>query len=210
MDGDGNLYIADTSNHRIRKVDTSGTPWTITTVAGTGTAGLSGDGGAATAAKLDLPYDVAVDGAGNLYIASIDNHRIRKVDTSGTTWTISRVAGTEAKISGYHGDGGAATEAWLTSPLSVAVDGSGNIYIADNGNERIRKVDGDGNISTVAGTGTPGYNGDGCRATMAQISNPYGRGRGRLGQCVHRRWGQQPHPQDRARRRRAARPGRAA
>ena len=174
VDGDGNLYIADTSNHRIRKVDTSVTPWTISTVAGTGTAGLSGDGGAATAAKLDLPYDVAVDSAGNLYIASIDNHRIRKVDTSVTPWTISRVAGTEAKISDYGGDGGAATEAWLTSPLSVAVDGSGNIYIADNGNERIRKVDASGNISTVAGTGTPGYNGDGCRATMAQISNPYG------------------------------------
>ena len=180
VDGSGNIYIADGRNHRIRKVDTSGITWTISTVAGSGTtpamsAGLSGDGGAATAAKLDLPYGVAVDGDGNLYIAGIDNHRIRKVDTSGTTWTISRVAGTEAKISGYHGDGGAATEAWLNGPVGVAVDASGNIYIADRNNERIRKVDATTDkISTVAGTGTPGYNGDGCRATTAQLSSPYG------------------------------------
>ena len=174
VDGDGNIYIADTSNHRIRKVDTSGTTWMITTVAGTGTKGLSGDNGAATAAKLDAPYGVAVDSDNNIYIAGIDNHRIRKVDTSATPWTISRVAGTEAKISGYYGDGGAATAAWLNGPVGVAVDASGNIYIADTGNNRIRKVDASGEISTVAGTGTPGYNGDGCRATTAQLSSPYG------------------------------------
>ena len=123
-------------------------------------------------ANLNLPYDVALDSSGNLYIAGIDSHRVRKVDTSGTTWMIDTVAGTG--LSDYGGDGGAATEAWLTSPLSVAVDGAGNIYIADNGNERIRKVDASGNISTVAGTGTPGYNGDGCRATTAQLSSPNG------------------------------------
>ena len=171
VDSDGNLYIADTSNNRIRKVDTAGM---ITTVVGDGTKGSSGDGGAATSAKLDAPYGVAVDSDNNIYIAEYNNHRVRKVDTSATPWTISRVAGTESRISGYNGDGGAATEAWLNAPIGVAVDGSGNIYITDLLNERIRKVDGDGNISTVAGTGTPGYNGDGCRATTAQISSPYG------------------------------------
>ncbi len=175
VDGSGNIYIADTSNHRIRKLTATTTGFDISTVAGTGTKGLSGDGGAATSATLDLPYGVAVDGSGNIYIAGIDNHRIRKVDTSATPWTISRVAGTEAKISGYYGDGGAATAAWLNGPVGVAVDGSGNIYIADRNNERIRKVDATtGEISTVAGTGTPGYNGDGCRATTAQLSSPYG------------------------------------
>ena len=169
VDSDDNLYIADTDNNRIRKVDTSGTTWMISTVAGTGTKGYSGDGNAATAANLNLPYDVAVDSSGNLYIAGIDSHRIRKVDTMGN---ISRVAGTG--WSAYRGDGGPATEAWLKAPTGVAVDASGNIYITDRLNERIRKVDGDDNISTVAGTGTPGYNGDGCRATTAQISNPYG------------------------------------
>ena len=172
VDSDGNLYIADTSNNRIRKVDTAGM---ITTVVGDGTKGSSGDGGAATAAKLDAPYGVAVDGADNIYIAEYNNHRVRKVDTSATPWTISRVAGTESRISGYNGDGGAATEAWLNAPIGVAVDGSGNIYITDLLNERIRKVDATtGEISTVAGTGTPGYNGDGCRATTAQLSSPYG------------------------------------
>ncbi len=171
VDSAGNLYIADTSNNRIRKVDTAGM---ITTVVGDGTKGSSGDGGAATSAKLDAPYGVAVDSDNNIYIAEYNNHRVRKVDTSATPWTISRVAGTESRISGYNGDGGAATAAWLNAPIGVAVDGSGNIYITDLLNERIRKVDASGNISTVAGTGTPGYNGDGCRATTAQLSSPYG------------------------------------
>ena len=172
VDSDDNLYIADTDNNRIRKVDTSGTTWMISTVAGTGTKGYSGDGNAATAANLNLPYDVAVDSSGNLYIAGIDSHRIRKVDTMGN---ISRVAGTG--WSAYRGDGGPATEAWLNSPTGVAVDASGNIYITDRLNERIRKLTATTtgfDITTVAGTGTPGYNGDGCRATTAQLSNPYG------------------------------------
>ena len=173
VDSDGNLYIADTGNNRIRKV-TASTGF-ISTVAGDGTKGLSGDGGAATAAKLDAPYGVAVDSDNNIYIAEYNNHRVRKVDTSATPWTISRVAGTETKSDGYDGDGGAATEARLKAPIGVAVDGSGNIYITDLLNERIRKVDATtGEISTVAGTGTPGYNGDGCRATTAQISAPNG------------------------------------
>ena len=166
VDGSGNLYIADTSNHRIRKVDTSEN---ISTVAGTGTSGFSGDGGAATAAQLSRPRGVAVDGSGNLYIADASNHRIRKVDTSGN---ISTVAGTGT--SGFGGDGGAATEATLNYPRGVALDGAGNLYIADRNNHRIRKVDTSGNISTVAGTGTSGFGGDGGAATAAQLSRPRG------------------------------------
>ena len=167
VDSAGNLYIADTGNNRIRKVDTAGN---ITTVVGTGTVGSSGDGGPAAMATLNAPYGVAVDGSGNIYIAQYNHHRIRKVDTSATPWTISRVAGGGSVL----GDNGPATSAELIAPHGMAVDGSGNIYIADTLNQRIRKVDGDGNISTVAGTGTPGYNGDGCRATTAQLSSPYG------------------------------------
>ena len=167
LDGAGNLYIADTNNHRIRKVDAS--TGNISTVAGTGTDGYSGDGGAATAARLNSPSGVAVDGAGNLYIADTGNSRIRKVDSSGN---ISTVAGTGTD--GYSGDGAAATAARLNSPSGVAVDGAGNLYIADTGNSRIRKVDSSGNISTVAGTGTRGFSGDGAAATSAQLRNPQG------------------------------------
>jgi len=130
VDSSGNLYIADLFNHRIRKV-TSGI---ISTVAGTGAQGYSGDGGAATSAQLNRPYGVAVDSSGNLYIADRDNHRIRKV-TSGI---ISTVAGTG--VASYSGDGGAATSAQLNYPYGVAVDSSGNLYIADRSNHRIRKI----------------------------------------------------------------------
>ena len=167
LDHMGNLYTADTNNHRIRKVDAS--TGNISTVAGTGTDGYSGDGGAATAARLNSPSGVAVDGAGNLYIADTGNSRIRKVDSSGN---ISTVAGTGTD--GYSGDGAAATAARLNSPSGVAVDGAGNLYIADTGNSRIRKVDSSGNISTVAGTGTRGFSGDGAAATAAQLRNPQG------------------------------------
>ena len=166
LDGAGNLYIADWSDHRIRKVDSSGN---ISTVAGTGTQGFSGDGGAATAAQLNSPWDVAVDGSGNLYIADRNNNRIRKVDSSGN---ISTVAGTGT--AGFSGDGAAATAAQLQNPQGVALDGSGNLYITDRGNERIRKVDSSGNISTVAGNGTAGFGGDSGAATAAQLSDPSG------------------------------------
>ena len=164
MDGSGNLYIADMSNHRIRKVDASS--GNISTVAGNGTSGFSGDGGAATAARLSNPADVAVDGSGNLYIADYFSNRIRKVDSSGN---ISTVAG-----GGSFGSGNAATAAQLRNPLGVAVDGSGNLYIADRNNNRIRKVNSSGNISTVAGTGTSGSSGDGAAATAAQLNWPEG------------------------------------
>jgi hypothetical protein len=165
-DGSGNLFIADILNHRIRKVDASGT---ITTVAGTGTVGFSGDGGPATDAQFRRPMDVAVDELGNLFIADILNHRIRKVDASGT---ITTVAGTGT--AGYSGDGGPATNAQFDRPYSLDMDGSGNLFIADILNHRIRKVDASGTITTVAGTGTAGYSGDGGPATDAQLNVPAG------------------------------------
>ncbi len=183
LDGAGNLYIADAHNDRIRKVDAS--TGIISTVAGIGTFGYSGgDGGAATAALLRFPAGVAVDGEGNLYIADWDNHRIRKVDAS--TGNISTVAGT---TQGYSGDGGAATSAQINYPDDVAVDGSGNLYIA-NGNNRIRKVDAStGIISTVAGTGAFGYSGDGGPATSAQIRGPSGMAVDGAGNLYFADWG---------------------
>ena len=169
LDAAGNLYIADRDNQRIRKVDAAGI---ITTVAGTGERGYGGDGGAAVQAQLSSPQGVAVDGAGNLYIADRDNHRIRKVDTAGM---ITTAAGTGGGIfGGYGGDGGAAIRAQLKSPRGVAADGAGNLYIADTGNYRIRKVDAAGVITTAAGTGERGYGGDGGAATAAQLRSPMG------------------------------------
>ena len=166
VDGAGNLYIADSGNHRIRKVDSSGT---ISTIAGTGELGFGGDGGPATDARLAAPTDVAVDGAGNLYIADSDNQRIRKVDSSGT---ITTIAGTGEL--GFGGDGGPATDARLAFPTDVAVDGAGNLYIADSRNHRIRKVDSSGTITTIAGSGEPGFSGDGGPATDARLARPTG------------------------------------
>jgi sugar lactone lactonase YvrE len=166
LDGNGNLYIADLYNNRIRKVDTSGT---ISTVAGNGNSGYSGDGDAATAAQLNRPIRVAVDSGGNLYIADSGNNRIRMVNTSGI---ISTVAGNGS--AGYSGDGGSATLAQLNGPSGMTVDGKGNLYIADTGNNRIRMVDTLGNIVTVAGNGTGGYSGDGGVATSSSLKTPYG------------------------------------
>ncbi len=166
LDAAGNLYIADTDNHRIRKVDAAGV---ISTVAGDGTEGFGGDGGAATAAQLFYPHGVALDAAGNLYIADGGNHVIRKVDAAGV---ISTVAGSGTR--GFGGDGGAATAARLFYPHRVALDAAGNLYIADTVNNRIRKVDAAGVISTVAGSGTRGFGGDGGAATAAQLYYPHG------------------------------------
>ncbi len=168
VDGAGNLYIADGNSHRVRRVDTAGV---ITTVAGTGSSGDSGDGGAAAAAQLNFPAAAEPDGAGNLYIVDRNNHRIRRVDTSGV---ITTVAGTGS--SGYNAsqDGGAATSAQLNTPTGAALDGAGNLYIADTNNHRIRKVDTAGVITTVAGTGTAGDSGDGGPATSAQLNRPFG------------------------------------
>ncbi len=163
VDGQGNLFIADTSNHRVREVTADGN---IKTVAGTGTGGFSGDGGQATSAQLYYPYDVAVDAQGNLFIADESNHRVREVTADGN---IKTVAGTGT--GGFSGDGGQATSAQLYYPYGVAVDGQGNLYIADESNHRVRKVS-NGVITTVAGTGTKGFSGDGGQATSAQLYSP--------------------------------------
>jgi sugar lactone lactonase YvrE len=214
LDSAGNLYIADSNNNRIRKVTPAGI---ISTVAGNGTEGYSGDGGPATAAQFNSPDSLDIDAAGNLYIADINNSRIRKVTATGRVSTIagggtgrlrddvpatasqlnelhgvaadsagnvyiadsnrirkvtpagkiSTVAGTGTE--GYSGDGGLATAAQLNKPYNVTVDSAGNLYIADGQNNRIRKVTPAGIISTVAGTGTYGYSGDGGLAIAAQI-----------------------------------------
>jgi len=165
-DNNGNIYISDSGNDRIRKVDTNGI---ISTYAGTGESGYSGDGGAATSAKINFPYHLTTDQDGNLYFAEYSNHIIRKVDTNGI---ITTVAGTPEN-GGYSGDGGAATSAKLNRPLGVDIDLSGNIYIADYYNHVIRKVNTDGIISTIAGTPeSSGYTGDGDVATSAKLYRP--------------------------------------
>ena len=228
MDSAGNLYIADTGNIRIRKVSNG----VITTVAGNGTVGFSGDNGPATSAQLSGPSGVAVDSAGNLYIADADNGRIRKVSNG----VITTVAGNGAH--GFSGDNGPATSAQLNlpsgvaldsagdlyiadynnrirkvsngvittvagggtslarqrpghqravgSPTAVAVDSAGNIYIADTGNNRIREVS-NGMIATVAGNGTQGFSGDNGPATSAQLWSPGPHRRGLGRQPLHRR-----------------------
>ncbi len=165
VDSSGYLYIADEFNNRIRKVSPGGI---ITTVAGEGMFGFSGDGGSATSARLDSPKGVALDAAGNLYIADTDNARIRKVSPDGI---INTVAG-GGEIFPGNGDGGPATSASLDSAVGVAVDTAGNLYIAERGSARIRKVSFVGIITTVAGNGTFGFSGDGGPATSAQLDFP--------------------------------------
>jgi len=171
VDGAGNLFLADGSS-RIRKVAADGTS---TTVAGGGTAGL-GDGGPATSAQLSNPAGVGVDGAGNLFIADRLNNRIRKVSPSAIITTVAG-DGTGRGIWSQGGpatDGGPATSSQLSSPWAVALDGAGNLFIADSRNHRIRRVSPSGNITTVAGNGTWGFSGDGGPATSAQLNWPLG------------------------------------
>ncbi len=189
VDGAGYIYIADTSNHRIRRMD--GATGIITTVAGTGEQGFSGDGGPATMAGLNFPSGVSVVLAGHIYIADTSNHRIRRVD--GATGIITTVAGTGESFDPFSdegdpamGDGGPATEANLSGPSGVSVDGAGHLYIADTGSSRIRRVDAaSGIITTVAGTGEGAdvivkatqnrdLTGDGGPATQATLIWPKG------------------------------------
>lgn len=165
IDSSNNIYIADTLDNVVRKVNNS----TITTLAGFGTPGYSGDGGAATSARLNRPSAVAVDTAGNIFVADTANNRVRKIDPLGL---ITTVAGNGSTAFG--GDGGPAADSSLSGPRGVAVDAGGNLYIADTGHNRIRKVTPDGMIVTIAGNGTCCYSGDGGSAAVAQLNAPWG------------------------------------
>jgi sugar lactone lactonase YvrE len=165
FDNSGNLYISESSNHRIRKLNLATN--IITTFAGTGVFGLSGDGGPATSAKLYFPSDVVFNN-GNLFVSDGANGRIRKIDLN--TNIITTVAGstaTSGSVAGFSGDGGPATSAQLYQPHKIAFDTAGNMFISDGNNQRIRKVNTSGTISTFAGTGAQGSTGDGGPATSA-------------------------------------------
>jgi sugar lactone lactonase YvrE len=166
FDALGNFYISDTRNNCIRMVNTNGT---ISTFAGNGTAGFSGDGGYASVAELNNPSGLTFDLSGSLYIADYNNNRIRKIDTEGI---INTIAGNG--ISGYSGDGGAASMAELNFPSELAFDEANNLYIADTWNNRIRMINTLGSIRTIVGNGTQGYSGDGGGANLAELNLPCG------------------------------------
>jgi len=167
VDTNGNFYIVTSGDSRIRKCDTKAN--TINTIAGTGVAGFSGDGSAATKAQLNAPTGLVLDSGGNLFVADLLNLRVRKVDTSGN---INSVAGNG--VQSFSGDGGAAVSAQLNSPQGVAVDGAGNVYVSDTFNNVVRRVAKNGTITTFAGNGQAGSNGDGSAAASAQLNSPQG------------------------------------
>lgn len=164
LDDHGNLYVADSFHHRIRKITPEGR---ISTVAGTGLPGAGGDGGPAVHASLNEPRAVGVDAAGNLYIADLHNHRIRKVTPQGI---ISTLAGTGRAQSTP--DGALAAAAPIEYPMGVAVDRRGNVYFSESGRNLVRVVDRDGRLATIAGTGLGGYSGDGGPAREARLDSP--------------------------------------
>lgn len=164
VDRRGNVYVADSGNHRIRRISAAGV---ITTVAGGGINGFRGDGGPASVALLNAPQSLALDVEENLYVADTGNHRIRKIDPRGV---IATVAGSDAAA----GDGGPAVDASLFEPSGIAVDATGNVFIADSANHRVRRVTPQGIISTMAGDGSAGYSGDGGSAALAQLNHPNG------------------------------------
>jgi hypothetical protein len=166
VDSLGRVYVADSYNHVILRIEPNGA---LAQIAGTGTAGNSGDGGSATAAELDQPYDVRLDGRGNMYIADFGNHRVRKVDPAGI---ITTVAGTGEP--GYTGDGGPAIAARLHGPYGIFADPRLGLLIADSENNVVRQVDSTGTIHTIAGTGRRGLSGDGGPATaVVGDQNPH-------------------------------------
>ena len=162
-DSRGNVYITETGGHRVRKLDRSGM---ITTVAGTGVAGFSGDGGPAIEAQLASPYGLAVDMLGNLYIADLGNARVRRVTADGN---ITTVAGGGTLDPGPAAEGSSATTMRLAAPRNLLADDNGSLYISDFGGHRVFQLSSDGLLTTLAGTGTPGYSGDGGLATTAQL-----------------------------------------
>ena len=166
FDGEGNLYIADRENHRVRKVDTNGN---ISTFAGTGQGGFSGDGGLAIKARLNLPSGLAADEEGNLYVSDRSNDRIRVIDKKGV---IRTYAGTG--VAGFQGDAGPALKAQLDKPFGIALDKKENLYIADRNNNRVRKVSPEGIITTVAGDGGFFFMGDNGPAYRASVAAPTG------------------------------------
>jgi hypothetical protein len=179
FDAAGNLFIPERWNCRVRKVGADGA---ITTVAGTGPRGFSGDGGKATDAQLNWPFSVVVDGAGTLFIADFYNHRVRKVAPDGiiTTYAgsgpvdVTTVLSDAPRNGAFSGDNGPATDARMNGPAGLAADALGNLFIADYGNNRVRKVTPDGMITTVAGAGTAGFAGDGGPAISARLNQPTG------------------------------------
>lgn len=166
LDLDRNVIFTDRMNHRVRKVDRL--TGIVTTIAGIGTYGCTGDGGPATAAQLWYPVDLAIDAAGNIYVS--EWHNVRKISTSGI---ITTYAGSPACSPGYGGDGGPASAALLNEPNGITIDAANNLYIAESYGNRIRKVDAGGTITTIAGTGSAGTGGDGAAATAASLSSPW-------------------------------------
>ncbi len=166
LDQAGNLYFCDRYNQRIRKIDGSGI---ITTIAGNGTAGFFGDGGAATAALISDPTDLAIDLNGNIYFTENADNRVRKISNTGI---ITSICGNG--VGAFFGDGGAATAGRVNGPVGITVDTAGNVYIGDWGNNRIRKINTSGTLSTIAGTAVGGYNGDGGNPATTELFHPYG------------------------------------
>lgn len=164
LDQKGNLFVADRNNHRVRRIDVAGT---VTTVAGTGIPDMGGDDGPAIQAHLNYPSDLVCDGKGNLYISDRSNNRIRKVDAQGVITTVAGLGLPE-----FGGDFGPAVDAFLKYPFGIDLDAQGNLYIADRGNNRVRKVDTQGIITTVAGDGTHFFSGDYGPATRASLAYP--------------------------------------
>ena len=164
FDAAGNLIVADWRNHRVRRIGTDGT---VTTIAGTGAAGFSGDGGAASQASFNGVIGVCVDPSGNIYVNDDANNRIRRIDPSGR---ISTFAGNGARLSA--GDGGNAVQASFFIGIRCASDASGNLYVAEQGAHRVRRISIQGIVSTVAGTGSQGFSGEGGPAVSAQLNNP--------------------------------------
>jgi sugar lactone lactonase YvrE len=169
LDAANNLYLADTRNHRIRRIDS--TTGILTTIAGNGTQGFSGDSGPAIAAAIDSPTGLALDAANNLYLADTHNHRIRRI--AAATGLITTIVGTGSL--GFSGDNAQATTAAVALPHGLTTDAAGNLYLADTGNHRIRRIDTTtGLITTIAGNGTQGFSGDNGPATAAALDTPRG------------------------------------